>query len=267
MITAPRLQSLAGPLCRVVSTNLPSQAPLIRRRCDLFVLPFRRAHRRGISQWLVAVPKWAGSSPGWWLVLPRQCPTSLAGLFLPVADEITMVSESEFDVDFDGPDFATEAAAPPGVIVIPPRPLGYDYDLSQLPFADVERLLEDCKSEYERHQRIKLDRLLVELRDLTRRVIDAGYDGSADELLREIGKPQHGQDGLKELTPALVAPAKSTPRYRDLVDPSRTWSGRGKRPDWLKTMINLYGEEAALKQCLIIQRDELPFAGNEDEPE
>ena len=43
-------------------------------------------------------------------------------------------------------------------------------------------------------------------------------------------------DAIQFITQAQKAP-KGEPRYRDPANPFNTWSGRGKRPDWLRTYL------------------------------
>ncbi|WP_370263073.1 H-NS family nucleoid-associated regulatory protein [Limnobacter sp.] len=60
-----------------------------------------------------------------------------------------------------------------------------------------------------------------------------------EELLAELGgaaKPK----GKRELGPAPV-------RYRHPKDPTQTWSGRGKRPNWMKEAIAAGFTEAQMK--------------------
>jgi DNA-binding protein H-NS len=43
-------------------------------------------------------------------------------------------------------------------------------------------------------------------------------------------------NSIQFITQAQKAP-KGEPRYRDPANPFNTWSGRGKRPDWLRAYL------------------------------
>lgn len=40
-----------------------------------------------------------------------------------------------------------------------------------------------------------------------------------------------------QFVPNAEKPPKGEPRYRDPANPFNTWSGRGKRPDWLRVYL------------------------------
>jgi DNA-binding protein H-NS len=41
-----------------------------------------------------------------------------------------------------------------------------------------------------------------------------------------------------QFVPQAEKPPKGEPRYRDPANPFNTWSGRGKRPDWLRAYLD-----------------------------
>jgi len=53
---------------------------------------------------------------------------------------------------------------------------------------------------------------------------------------REPKKPAQTLIPVQFVTQAQKAP-KGEPRYRDPANPFNTWSGRGKRPDWLRAYL------------------------------
>ncbi|SAL80237.1 H-NS histone family protein [Caballeronia telluris] len=60
---------------------------------------------------------------------------------------------------------------------------------------------------------------------------------------RSTKKPKEAKRAVQTLDPvrfvtqAEKAP-KGEPRYRDPANPFNTWSGRGKRPDWLRVYLD-----------------------------
>jgi DNA-binding protein H-NS len=73
---------------------------------------------------------------------------------------------------------------------------------------------------------------LLALRDK----IDLRLDDLAKELERQLLEIRDGAHG--ESRPALkkrrgIASLRLSPKYRNPADPSQTWAGRGKRPNWL----------------------------------
>jgi DNA-binding protein H-NS len=53
---------------------------------------------------------------------------------------------------------------------------------------------------------------------------------------REPQSPVRTLNSIQFITQAQKAP-KGEPRYRDPANPFNTWSGRGKRPDWLRAYL------------------------------
>lgn len=176
---------------------------------------------------------------------------------------------SEFDVNDSYLETAVTTAQPPGAIFIEPRSDDdCHYDVSSLPISDLAALLAECQAELDQQQRLKKRQVVNDLVTSVKAAMADGYIENVEELLDRIGTVQRKPVVAVSVTPTdPVRKPKSEPRYRSPVDPSRTWSGRGKRPDWLKTLINLYGEEAALEKCLIMSRDGLPFVISGDEQE
>lgn len=176
---------------------------------------------------------------------------------------------SEFDVNDSYLETAVTTAPPPGAIFIEPRPDDdCHYDVSNLPISDLATLLAECQAELDQQQRLKKRQVVNDLVTSVKAAMADGYIESVDDLVAKLAGVQR-----KAVAPVLVTPTtpvstpKSEPRYRSLVDPSKTWSGRGKRPDWLRTLVNLYGEDAALAKCRIPLDTELPIASSGDEQE
>jgi len=87
-----------------------------------------------------------------------------------------------------------------------------------------------------------------ELMDLRARIDDAiasaaererqAAIAAADEAARQFGYSL-GDLGVQQAAPArrktrAGATPKNPPRFRNPANPSQTWSGRGRRPQWIK---------------------------------
>jgi DNA-binding protein H-NS len=90
-------------------------------------------------------------------------------------------------------------------------------DLSRLTIPELQALAQEIETEIVTRRESERQRVLDQMREL------AGSIGlSLEEML---GSPERGD---------RVAKAKVAAKYRHPDDPSLTWSGRGKRPNWVK---------------------------------
>lgn len=90
-------------------------------------------------------------------------------------------------------------------------------DLSKLSIPELQALAQDIETEIVTRRESERQRVLDQMREL------AGSIGlSLEEML---GSQEQG---------VRVAKVKVAAKYRHPDDPSLTWSGRGKRPNWVK---------------------------------
>jgi DNA-binding protein H-NS len=91
-------------------------------------------------------------------------------------------------------------------------------DLSKLSIPELQALAQDIETEIVTRRESERQRVLDQMREL------AGSIGlSLEEML-----------GSQERGARAAAKAKVAAKYRHPDDPSLTWSGRGKRPNWVK---------------------------------
>jgi DNA-binding protein H-NS len=88
-------------------------------------------------------------------------------------------------------------------------------DLSKLSIEELENLVRDAQAEIVSRKEAEKQRVLDQIRELA-----ASIGTTPEELLRQ----QAGGRGRG---------AKVEAKYRHPDDPSQTWSGRGKRPQWV----------------------------------
>lgn len=80
----------------------------------------------------------------------------------------------------------------------------------------------------------------VELEDLKsqidKRLVDLEKEQRAQALLemQDLAK-RHGvsMEEMVELATSAATPSGALPKYRDPENPSNTWTGRGRKPNWL----------------------------------
>ncbi len=87
-------------------------------------------------------------------------------------------------------------------------------DLSKLSIEELEALARDIETEITTRREADKERVLQQMRELA-----ASIGTTPEELFRRSGK----------LAEKVVVAAK----YRNPDDPSQTWAGRGKRPQWV----------------------------------
>lgn len=87
-------------------------------------------------------------------------------------------------------------------------------DFSALSAQDLEDMSERLLSERQKRHTERLNREIAELRQIAE---ERGF------LVEEI------------FVPHRIKPA---PKYRNPADPDQTWSGKGRRPDWLNALLD-----------------------------
>jgi DNA-binding protein H-NS len=92
-------------------------------------------------------------------------------------------------------------------------------DLSKLSLPELETLAQDVQAEITNRREAEKQRVLEQMRELA-----ASIGMTPEELLRaqraQLGGGRAGMPGVAV-------------KYRHPENPSLTWSGRGKRPQWL----------------------------------
>jgi DNA-binding protein H-NS len=89
---------------------------------------------------------------------------------------------------------------------------GNSIDLSKLSIEDMEALAKDIETEIASRREAERERVLSQMRELA-----ASIGTTPEELFRRTGK---------------VAEAVAA-KYRNPDNPAQSWSGRGKRPQWV----------------------------------
>jgi DNA-binding protein H-NS len=81
--------------------------------------------------------------------------------------------------------------------------------------------IDEARAEVERENREKTKRDVLAL------IKERGF-GSIDELFGHLAAGGQGRSGRR---------ASAAVKYRNTADPSQTWTGRGKHPNWLRDAI------------------------------
>lgn len=87
-------------------------------------------------------------------------------------------------------------------------------DLSKLSIEELEALAKDIEVEVVNRRQAERERVLSQMRELA-----ASIGTTPEELFRRSGK--------------VVAEKVVAVKYRHPDDPTLTWTGRGKRPQWV----------------------------------
>ena len=100
----------------------------------------------------------------------------------------------------------------------------YDYSIPEL-----NDLAEDIERELKRRNEEERKKVLVKVKELA-----ASVNMSLDEFLAYSSSRK----------------TKGPPKFRNPVNPKQTWTGRGKRPSWIKDVLEQGG---ALEDMLIVK--------------
>ena len=100
----------------------------------------------------------------------------------------------------------------------------YDYSIPEL-----NDLAEDIERELKRRNEEERKKVLVKVKELA---------ASVDMSLEEV------------LTYSSSKKTKGAPKYLNPANPKQTWTGRGKRPSWIKEALEQGG---ALEDMLIVK--------------
>lgn len=115
-------------------------------------------------------------------------------------------------------------------------------DLSKMSVAELRKLNKTVSKEIESKSSQAKKLLLKEVKRL------CAQEGI--ELSELVGVEKPAQATVKVKKPASTPKVKKTlsPLYFNQVDPSRTWSGRGRTPEWVRTWLDNGGDLDALKK-------------------
>jgi DNA-binding protein H-NS len=92
---------------------------------------------------------------------------------------------------------------------------GNSVDLSKLSIEEMETLAKEIETEIINRRQAERERVLAQMRELA-----ASIGTTPEELLRRTGG-------------RVVEKAVVAVKYRHPDDPALTWTGRGKRPQWV----------------------------------
>lgn len=91
---------------------------------------------------------------------------------------------------------------------------GNSVDLSKLSIEEMEILAKDIETEITNRRQAERERVLEQMRELA-----ASIGTTPEDLFRRTGR--------------VVEKAVVAVKYRHPNNPSQTWTGRGKRPQWV----------------------------------
>jgi DNA-binding protein H-NS len=91
-----------------------------------------------------------------------------------------------------------------------------EINLQELSLFDLQRLSEEIDDEIERRSVEAKKKAVAQMKELA-----ASVGMSIEEVM----------------TYSATKKAKGQPKYQNPEDPRQTWTGRGKRPQWIKTAI------------------------------
>ena len=91
-------------------------------------------------------------------------------------------------------------------------------DLTKFSIEELQGLAQDIEQEIVSRREADRERVLAQMRELA---------GSLGLTLEEVLRQERGRDRSAKV------PASSIVKYRHPENPVLTWSGRGKRPQWL----------------------------------
>jgi DNA-binding protein H-NS len=94
---------------------------------------------------------------------------------------------------------------------------GASQDFGKMTIEELEAAIQEAAATLEQKRQEKEDQIIAQVRELT----------------AQIGKTPEELFGRRGKTVMRVAGPAEAPKYRHPGDPSLTWSGRGKRPQWL----------------------------------
>ncbi len=100
-------------------------------------------------------------------------------------------------------------------------------DLKNMSRKELEKLARDVEKALNKLQKQDVKKVRQEMEKLA-----AAHGLSVEDVVSGNGKPTR-----KPKTKSGPPKAKSAPKYANPDDSSKTWTGKGRQPDWFKTAI------------------------------
>lgn len=99
-------------------------------------------------------------------------------------------------------------------------------DLKNMSRKELEKLASDVGKSIEKHRKKDLKKVRLEMEKLA-----AAHGVTFEDIM--------GNKAATKATPkkAATVKAKSAPKYADSADKSKTWTGKGRQPEWFKSAI------------------------------
>ena len=95
-------------------------------------------------------------------------------------------------------------------------------DLKKMSKKELEKLARDVEKALTRIQKQEVKKVRQEMEKLA-----ASHGMTVEDVLGSTTKPRK----------AKAPKAKSAPKYANPSDPSKTWTGKGRQPDWFKSAL------------------------------
>ncbi|AGI70685.1 histone-like nucleoid-structuring family protein [Octadecabacter arcticus 238] len=99
------------------------------------------------------------------------------------------------------------------------------FDLKSMSRKELEKLASDVEKSLEKHRKKDLKRIRQEMEKLA-----AAHGVTVEDIL--------GSGATAKATPKKAVKPKSAPKYADPADKSKTWTGKGRQPEWFKSAIS-----------------------------
>jgi DNA-binding protein H-NS len=99
------------------------------------------------------------------------------------------------------------------------------FDLKSMSRKELEKLASDVEKSLEKHRKKDLKRIRQEMEKLA-----AAHGVTVEDII--------GSGATAKATPKKAVKPKSAPKYADPADKSKTWTGKGRQPEWFKSAIS-----------------------------
>ena len=99
------------------------------------------------------------------------------------------------------------------------------FDLKSMSRKELEKLAGDVEKSLEKHRKRDLKKVRQEMEKLA-----AAHGVTVEDII--------GSKTTAKATPKKAVKPKSAPKYADPADKSKTWTGKGRQPEWFKSAIS-----------------------------